>query len=196
MAGATSVSVKGFALRGLLRSVKDNGWSIPAVIAALPEAEKAAFAKPVIVSAWYPYPAFVALVHAVEKLHGEGRDFALCRRLGRQSAARDLGTTFRIISAIASVDFLLKRGQVFWGQYCDRGRIVLEAPSGLSFVARMEGFGEIDAGHCRLIEGWLEGLGDALGAVEMTCRQTRCVRRGDPLCEFLGEWTSQRGLFR
>jgi putative ribosome biogenesis GTPase RsgA len=32
--------------------------------------------------------------------------------------------------------------------------------------------------------------------VEMTCRQTRCVHRGDPLCEYRGEWTSQRGLFR
>ena len=97
---------------------------------------------------------------------------------------------------MASVDFLLKRGQVFWGQYCDRGRMVLEAPSGLSFLARMEGFPEIDAAHCRLIEGWLEGLGDALGAVDMTCRQTRCVHRGDPDCAYLGEWTSQRGLFR
>jgi hypothetical protein len=195
MAGA-AVSVKGFALRGLLRSIKDNGWSIGDVIAALPEAEKPAFAKPVIVSNWYPYSAFVALVRTLEARHGEGPDFALSRKLGLQSAARDLGTTFRIISAMASVDFLLKRGQVFWGQYCDRGRMVLEAPRPLSFLARMEGFPEIDPAHCRLIEGWLEGLGDALGAVGMTCRQARCVHRGDPACEYLGEWTSQRGLFR
>jgi hypothetical protein len=191
-----AVSVKGFALRGLLRSIKDNGWSIPDVIAALPAAEKTAFARPVIVSNWYPYSAFVALVRAVEALHGQGDGGALCRTLGRQSAARDLGTTFRIISAMASVDFLLKRGQVFWGQYCDRGRMVLEAPRPLSFLARMEGFPEIDRAHCHLVEGWLEGLGVALGAVGMTCRQTRCVHHGDPVCEYLGEWTSQRGLFR
>jgi hypothetical protein len=193
---AESISVKGFALRGLLRSVKDHSWAIPGVIAALPPAERATFAKPVISSAWYPYAAFVALVRAIDQLHGGEPDFALCRRLGRESAARDLGTTFRIISAMASIDFLLKRGQVFWGQYCDRGRMVLEAPSSLSFLARMEGFPEIDAAHCRLIEGWLEGLGEALGAVEMTCRQARCVHRGDPDCAYLGEWTSQRGLFR
>jgi hypothetical protein len=193
---ADAASVKGFAVRGLLRSIKDNGWSIPDVIAALPASELPAFAKPVVVSNWYPYSAFVALVRALEARHGEGADFALCRRLGRQSASRDLGTTFRIISAMASVDFLLKRGQVFWGQYCDRGRIVLEAPKPLSFLARMEGFPEIDAGHCRLIEGWLEGLGAALGAEGMTCRQTQCVHRGDPVCEYLGEWASQHGLFR
>jgi hypothetical protein len=194
MAGA-SASVKGIALRGLLRSVKDHGWSIPGVIAALPAVEKDAFAKPIISSQWYPYSAFVALVRAIDSLHG-GPDFALCRALGRESAGRDLGATFRIISAMASVDFLLKRGQVFWGQYCDRGRMVLEAPDKLSFLARMEDFPEIDVAHCHLIEGWLEGLGDALGAVDMTCRQTRCASRGDPHCEFRGAWTSQRGLFR
>ena len=193
---AETASVKGFALRGLLRAVKDNGWSIATVIAALPEEAKASFANPVISSAWYPYRAFAALARTIESVHGSPSNFALCRRLGHASAARDLGATFRIISAMASVEFLLKRGQVFWGQYCDRGRMVLEAPSSLSFLARMEGFPEIDAAHCRLIEGWLEGLGEALGAVEMTCRQVRCVHRGDPDCAYLGAWTSQRGLFR
>jgi len=195
MAGS-SASVKGFALRGLLRSIKDNGWSIPEVIAAVPAPERAAFDKAIVVSAWYPYAAFVGLVRTLDRLHGEGPDFALARRLGRESAARDLGTTFRIISAMASVDFLLKRGQVFWEKYCDRGHMVLEAPSALSFVARMEAFPEVDPAHCRLIEGWLEGLGEALGAVDMTCREARCVNRGDALCEYLGAWTSQRGLFR
>jgi hypothetical protein len=195
MAGP-SVSMKGFALRGLLRSIKDNGWSIAEVITALPESDRASFAKPIAVSGWYPYSAFVALVRTLDELHGEGPDFALCRRLGRESAARDLGTTFRIIGALASVDSLLKRGQVFWGKYCDRGSMALDSRSALSFVAHMEGFPEIDAAHCRLIEGWLEGLGDALGGVNMTCRHSRCVNRGDSQCEYLGAWTSQRGLFR
>jgi hypothetical protein len=193
---AATASVKGFALRGLLRSVKDNGWSIPAVIAALPAAAKASFAKPVISSAWYPYADFAALALTIERLHGAPGDFTLCRRLGRDGAARDLGATFRIISAMASVEFLLKRGQVFWAQYCDRGRMVLEAPAPLGFLARIEEFPEIDAAHCRLVEGWLEGLGEALGAAGMTCRQTRCVHRGDPRCEYEGRWTAQRGRLR
>jgi predicted hydrocarbon binding protein len=195
MAGG-SASVKGIALRGLLRSVKDHGWSIPEVIAALPAAQKEAFAQPIISSGWYPYSAFVALIRAIEARHGSGGEFALSRRLGRESAGRDLGATFRIISAMASVEFLLRRGQVFWAQYCDRGRMILEAPSKLSFVARMEDFPQIDLAHCHLIEGWLEGLGDALGAVDMTCKHTLCATRGDSHCEYLGRWTAQRGLLR
>ena len=193
---ADTASVKGFALRGLLRSVKDQGWSIPEVIAALPEEAKASFGKPVISSAWYPYAAFVALARTIERLHGAPADFSLCRRLGRESAARDIGATFRIMSAMASLEFLLKRGQVFWGQYCDRGRMVLDSPSPRSFLAWIEDFPGMDAAHCRLVEGWLEGVGEALGAVGMTCRQERCAQRGDPRCEYLGEWTSQRGLLR
>jgi hypothetical protein len=193
---AGTASVKGFALRGLLRSVKDNGWSIPEVIGALPAEAKASFAKPVISSAWYPYRDFAALARTIESVHGSLADYALCRKLGHASAARDLGATFRIISAMASVEFLLKRGQVFWGQYCDRGRMVLESPDKLSFLARIEEFAEIDRAHCVLVEGWLEGLGEALGAVGMRCRQTRCVHRGDSRCEYHGQWTAQRGLLR
>jgi predicted hydrocarbon binding protein len=147
----------------------------------------------VISSAWYPYPAFVALVQTIERLHGRGGEFALSREIGRDSARRDLGATFRIISAMASLDFLLKRGQVFWEKYCDRGRIVLEAPQPLSLRARIEAFPEIDRAHCRLVEGWLEGLGDALGARDMSCRETRCVHRGDTHCEYAGAWTAERG---
>ena len=53
-------------------------------------------------------------------------------------------------------------------------------------------FPEIDAAHCLLIEGWLEGLGKALGAVGMASRQVRCVHRGDPICEFEGKWVADK----
>ena len=188
--------MKGFALRGLLRSVKDNGWSIPEVVAALPAEVKPSFDKPVISSAWYPYAAFVALARTIEQRHGNPAAFSLCRQLGRSSAARDIGATFRIMSAMSSVEFLLKRGQVFWGQYCDRGRMVLESPGPRSFRAWIEDFPGMDAAHCRLVEGWLEGVGEALGALGMTCRQSQCVQRGDARCEYVGEWTGQRGLLR
>jgi hypothetical protein len=74
--------------------------------------------------------------------------------------------------------------------------MVLESPDKLSFLARIEEFAEIDRAHCVLVEGWLEGLGEALGAVGMRCRQTRCVHRGDSRCEYHGQWTAQRGLLR
>lgn len=183
--------VKGFALRGLLKSVKDSGGSIPAVLAALPEAERAAFARPIVTSEWYPYAAFVTLVRAVDRVHGRG-DLTHARELGRDAAARDLGTTFRIISAVASPKFLIERGAMFWSKYCDAGTLRLDASRDKFFTARLEGFAEIDAAHCLLIEGWLEGLGKALGAVGMTARQVRCVHRGAAACEFEGKWDADK----
>jgi hypothetical protein len=184
--------VKGFALRGLLKSVKDSGGSIPAVLAAVPEADRAVFARSIVTSEWYPYAAFVGLVRAIDRIQGQG-DLAYARKLGRGAAGRDLGTTFRIISAITSTKFLLERGHVFWSKYCDTGRLVLDASQPLSFRARLEDFPDIDAAHCLLVEGWLEGLGDALGAVGMACRQAACVHHGDPACEFEGRWRAEKG---
>jgi predicted hydrocarbon binding protein len=189
------ISMKGFALRGLLKSAKENGWDIKDLLSALPPGPRAAFDKAIVVSQWYPYEAFVGLVEALERRQGRGPRFKLSRDLGKQGARRDLGSTFRIITAMASIEFLLKRGQVFWAQYCDRGRMTLDSESRTGFAARLDDFPEIAPAHCALIEGWLEGMGEALGAEGMACRQTRCVHRGDDRCEFTAAWTRVRGLF-
>ena len=186
--------VKGIALRGLLKSVKDSGGSIPHVLAALPEASRPAFARSIVASEWYPYDAFTGLVRAIDRIQGRG-DLAFVRELGRGAAVRDLGTTFRIISAVASPKFLIERGHVFWSKYCDTGRLVLDASQETSFRGRLEGFPDIDPAHCLLIEGWLEGLGEALGAVGMASRQLACVHRGDAACEFEGRWVSVANVF-
>ena len=183
--------IKGFALRGLLKSVKDSGGSIPAVLAAVPDADRATFDRSIVASEWYPYAAFVGLVRAIDRIQGKG-DLLQARDLGRAAAVRDLGGTFRIISAVASPKFLIERGGMFWSKYCDTGRLVLHASSERHFSGRLEDFAEIDAAHCLLIEGWLQGLGQALGAVGMTSRQVRCVHRGDAACEFEGVWEADR----
>jgi predicted hydrocarbon binding protein len=187
--------IKGFAIRGVLKSIKESGGSIADLVATLPQAEREVFTRPIVTSDWYPYPAFVALVRAVDRKQGKG-DLAVARELGRQAAGRDLGTTFRIISAMASVKFLLERGNLFWSKYCDQGRMVVDAHEPNTFRGRLQDFPDIDEAHCALIEGWLEGLGIALGAIGMTTRQAACVHRGDPACEFEGRWTGQRGLLR
>ncbi len=189
------VQVKGFAIRGLLKSVKEAGWPIAPLLASLPEEDRAAFARPIVASASYPYGSFVSLARSVDRVHGKG-DLALCRDLGRRAAARDLGTTFRIISAMASIEFLLRRAQVFWAAYCDRGKMVLETSAEKSYRGRLEGFPEIDRAHCVIVEGWLEGMGTALGAQDMAVKQVQCAAQGGAVCEYEGRWSAMRGLFR
>jgi hypothetical protein len=187
--------VKGVAIRGLLKSVKERGWPVGDVVAGLPEPARASFVRSIVASTWYPYPVLTGLLETIERLHGEG-GFALTRAFGARAAQRDLGTTFKIITAIASLEFFLKRAQVFWAQYCDTGQLLLERYSADGFVLRLDGFPAIHPGHCTLIEGWLEGIAIALGAEGDQCRQTLCVQRGDPRCEFTSTWVRLGGIFR
>jgi predicted hydrocarbon binding protein len=184
--------IKGQAIRGVLKSVKESGWSIPELIQALPEAEREVYARPIVVSTWYPYSAFAALIRAADRVHGSG-NLQLCFDLGRRGGQRDMGTTFRIITAISSVDFVLKQSVLFWGKYCDKGRMILEREAPMSCVGRMEDFPDIDNGHCEMIAGWLEGVGSGLGAIGLRCRQVLCVHRGDPHCGYDCRWAGVRG---
>lgn len=187
--------IKGFAIRGLLKSLKESGGTIPAVLAALPPGARAAFDQPIVASAWYPYETFAALGQAIVQVHGTG-DPAVVRDFGRRAAARDLGTTFRIISAITSLEFFLNRLQILWSKYTDAGRMQLAELEANRFLVRLEDFPHIDLTHCVSTEGWIEGMGTAMGARGMQARQTRCVHRGDPLCEFEGSWRElKRGFF-
>lgn len=186
--------VKGFALRGLLKSLKEHGWSISDVMTQLPGDSRPFFDKPIVSSSWYPYPAFVSLVRTIDEMHGGGR-LELCRTLGREAAVRDLGTTFRIMSAITSVEFVVKRAHLFWSKYCDTGALVLDRYQDGLFLGRMESFPHLDRSHCLLIEGWLEGIGVSLGALGMRTRQPRCLHQGGPFCEFEGTWTGLKGRF-
>jgi hypothetical protein len=165
--------IKGFAVRGLLKSIKESGWSIPGVLAAMPPATRAVFEQPIVASAWYPYEAFAALGRAVEQVHGKG-DLAVVRDFGRRGAVRDLGTTFRIISAITTLEFFLNRLQILWSKYTDTGRMQLKELADNRFVVQLHDFPDIDATHCASTEGWIEGMGVAMGATGMKARHTLC----------------------
>src|SRR5258708_39789655 len=91
--------IKGFAIRGLLKSVKESRGSIPAVLAVLPAAERATFDRSIVASEWYPYAAFVGLVRAIGGILAKG-DLAYPPELGRAAAARDLCRTFPITSRV------------------------------------------------------------------------------------------------
>ena len=58
--------VKGFAIRGILKTLKESGWSIPETLTSLPEAERQPFARPIVASSWYPYSSFAALCRTTD----------------------------------------------------------------------------------------------------------------------------------
>jgi hypothetical protein len=184
--------IKGFALRGLLRYVKESGYpgGIPALLEHLPDESAGFFAERILSGSWYPYEAFSALVGViVEQLGGETRRDALLDGIGRSSAQRDLQGVFRFVSVILSVERIVRASASFWPRYCDTGSLeVVDAGNG-HFTVRLVGFHGIDPAHCQLIRGWMFGLGEGSGARSIAVDKTSCVHRGDDYCEYTGSWS-------
>lgn len=183
--------IKGFAIRGLLKYVKESGHpgGIAALLERLPEPAAGHFRTKILSSRWYPYEAFLGPLHAIDRELGEG-DLGLMPEVGLFSGRQDAGSIFRFVAALSSIEAIVSRAGTLWQRYCDSGRFeVVELERGRLHLA-LEEFPGIDRAHCALIAGWIEGLGRAVGAREPAIEQLRCVHRGDPRCEFAGTWSA------
>ena len=181
--------IKGFAIRGLLKYVKDSGFQggIPTLLESLPADIQPVFGERILSSLWYPYPAFAALAQAVEREIGDGNSMLL-EDVGRSSGRRDLGGIFRFITAILTIERVVRRAPAYWKRYCDTGDLeVINVDSG-HFTVRLSGFPQIDPAHCQMIRGWILGLGEGTGAKNVDIRKVSCVHRGDSNCEYQGTW--------
>ena len=186
-----TTQIKGFAIRGLLKYVKESGnpGGIPALMRRLDPTVEEHYQAKILSSKWYPYEAFLGLLHIIDSEIGQG-DRAMMPTLGEFSGRQDAGTIFRFVAALSSIETIVARADTLWQRYCDSGRfeVVELAPGQLSMA--LEGFPHIDPAHCALIAGWIRGLGRAAGAVRPDIEQVRCVHRGDARCEFAGTWES------
>jgi predicted hydrocarbon binding protein len=187
----TTTQIKGFAIRGLLKYVKQSGHpgGIPALLERLESAAAAHYGTKILSSNWYPYEAFQGLLHAIDAELGES-DLALMPIIGEFSGRQDAGSIFRFVAALSSIEAIVRRADFLWQRYCGDGRFeVVELESG-RLVLALEEFPHIDRAHCALIAGWIRGLGLAVGARRPSIEQVRCVHRGDDRCEFAGTWES------
>ena len=62
------IHIKGFAIRGLLRYVKESDYpgGISALLEHLEPAAAPHFATKILSSRWYPYEAFLGLLHTID----------------------------------------------------------------------------------------------------------------------------------
>ena len=184
--------IKGTAIRGALKYVKESGYpgGIAAIIAELPEESSTHFKRQILSGIWYPYEAYSSLLEVIDKRIGHD-DLSLMPEVGRFAALQDSGSIFKIITTFFTVEKLLERVSFFWGRYCDEGVFEtrdVETGRGTGVIRDLEG---ISKHHCHLIQGWVEAMAIQAGATEASCRKVKCVHRGDPWCEYQGEWTSK-----
>ena len=188
MAG-DSIHIKGFAIRGLLRYVKESDYpgGIPVLLEHLEPGAAPFFSTKILSSRWYPYEAFIGLLRTIDAELGRG-DHGLMPEIGEASGRQDAGTIFRVVAAFSSVEAIVRRSDSFWQRYCDRGRFeIVDAEKGRLLLA-LDGFPEVARIHCALIAGWIRGIGLSVGARQPVVEQVRCVHEGDARCEFAGTW--------
>ncbi len=186
--------IRGRALLGILKYLKETsrGAEIPAILASLPSEAKAVFDQPLRASSWYPYVAYEAMLVALDQRFGSG-DFESLADLGRYSLRKDANNILTILRVFASVEALVHRGFGSWGGYlwsrhCSRGNVSLGDHGPGYATMKLSGFPDVARAHCRLNVAYLEEMGRAVGASQITMSEVRCVHRGDSACEFLGDW--------
>jgi hypothetical protein len=187
-----AAEANGRAFLGIIRQIKDGapGAALEQIVEAAGPATQKVFREPIRVMSWYPYPAFAAFLRAVDRRLGKG-DGQLCRALGTNAGARDLGTIFRIYRALASPERLIRACNKVWPSYYrNAGRMEAITWGPQDTTLRIFDFPEMDRMHCRLMEGWMISTMGQIGVqIGPGARETECMGRGGAFHEFRCTWT-------
>lgn len=189
-----TVQISGRALLGVIKYSKVlAGADGPgALLSTLAEGERRIFVKPIRGGRWYPYRVYRKLLETIKVWPGLGDSDPLLD-FGRWALAHDAGTVLKILSVFTSVDGLVHRGfgswgSFLWSRHCDAGEVFLADSGPGTGTMGLRGFPGISPAHCWMISGYLEAMGRMAGAPLLRMEKTRCVHRGDPWCEYRGEW--------
>jgi hypothetical protein len=187
--------VSGRAFLGLTRYVKDTRGDefLRGIVTEAGPATVRVFATKIGVHDWYEYPAYTAFLRAIDRQMGNG-DRKFCREIGAIAGKRDLGTIFRVFTALASAERLIRSCSRVWPSYYrSAGRMEAVAWAADETILRIHDFPEMHGTHCRLMEGWMISTMATIGfRVNEDARESRCPSRGDPYHEFTCTWTRAR----
>jgi hypothetical protein len=181
--------IKGAALHHLLRAARERG-ALDVVLAEVPPEAGEALTSPIHLEQWYAYGTFTALLEAITRAHADQGPSAL-RSMAREAGRRELSLTFKILVSAMRLDAIMQRAQAAWPRHCDTGRCVVVRHWRTGYEGEIRGFPDIHPLHCLYLEGWLEGIVDALGAEDVHTTH----RRAEAVCRYATTWSQRRGLF-
>ncbi len=181
---------KGFTLKGALAFVEHNYGvdGVNALLEALDEESRHALDGNPLSSSWYPFRIQVAVYEAVDRVFGKG-DLALCREIGRYTAARESSTLHKLILRFSSLEMWLRSAGLMWSMYYSCGAIRPEGFAADHGTLRVSEFNPISRAFCEDLAGWLEQTAEMSGKKAPSVTHTECVLDGAPECVFSATWT-------
>jgi hypothetical protein len=186
--------VSGRALLGLFAFAKERGGraTLADVVASLDRESAAAFDERIQALRFYPYAAYIALLHALQRRFAKPGE-AFFHRVGAAAGERDLGTMFKVYVALASPERLIRSCTRVWSSYYrNAGTMTAVSWEPQDTRLRIEGFPTMAPAHCELMDGWMVATMKRIGVVVNDgARETACMSRGDPHHEFACTWRSR-----
>jgi len=129
-----------------------------------------------------------------KKIVGPAYKSIIYDMVGRLTTTDALGMTQRLAIRVVRLFSKRKIGEMFLEQFYERGYGVAEI---LEFDAKNHrarlkvknsfiatGYGKTKEPVCYSVAGIFAGAGDILFGRRMECRETKCIAKGDPYCEF------------
>ena len=185
-----AVQIKGTALGSVQRYVHEHfgedEWR--AMVAALAPAERQPIEHGILVSAWYPFGLFIAIVRAAEAQLGT-RVPRLHREMGRAAADYGLTTLYKIFFKVGSPQFIITRSAKVWRTYYTSGDMTVPVCEDGHAVVELVGFEEPARELCERLPGFFERTVELSGGREVRLIHDVCVNRGASTCRFESWWS-------
>lgn len=181
--------IRGIAFRSMLASLRRlKGESVfSKVVDSLPE-ELARTARHdrFIVGSWYPLSDYADFLHTAERVAAAGPELA--RTLGHASVMQDFRGIYRVLTAVLSPQFLLKRASAFFNRYYDTGTLHIPEAGAGYMLAHYRGCRGFDRTLWMDVIGGSAGLLEACGAEQVVVDIVAGGGNGDEHCSVRGKW--------
>jgi hypothetical protein len=163
------------------------GWQ--ALTEGLADGDRAVLDGLLALGQWYPVGHFNRLARRFIARH----DAEGVVTLARYIAANDLSVFFKMVMAMASPEFLLRRTGSIYQRYFDSGELVAQPEAPRRWSITLDGPRDEEGGPneviCRHgVRGWIIEALERTGAKQHRVAHVLCRHRGSPRCLYHVSW--------
>ncbi len=184
--------VKGTAVRAIVRWFADTyGTAAMCRVGELASPELRAFLRPddptsgIMASGWYDTMLVGEVLDVFERVASPSDPSDFSDRVGEALARDNVYGVYRtLFRLVASPALMEANAQRVWQTYVDEGSLAVRLYGPAALEARVRGWSRHHPTVCRTMQPAMEHVLRAVGYRSVSVTRTRCVSRGDGLCEF------------
>lgn len=143
------------------------------------------FTGRVLASQEIPLALVNRYTRAAAEVKGESVE-SFGRRAGRYGAELGMKTVYKFLMLVMSVESILQKAETIFGRVYNTGTFKVDAKD-KSAVCTLTDFPSEEAG-CARLSGWMEKLGEAGGAKNLSTRHVSCMAKGASECRWEVAW--------